>query len=166
MLDDTWAWRGDAWVHIPVEGERPSPRQNATLRFDPATGEVLLLGGLDERNRALYDVWSLDGAQWRRVPDFRAAPTNRIFPGLGSNAEGAVAAFGGFDGRASISDFWLFEQGAWHEVSLPTVDVDRPRGRSSAVVIEDTDGWLVFGGSDTDFRSRWFDHRDFWRVRP
>lgn len=72
-LDDLWTWDGETWRQVPRSGNWPPARAGHALVFDPTSGRVGLLGGMDREPRArqlrlqdpgLEDAWWWDGAAW------------------------------------------------------------------------------------------------------
>jgi hypothetical protein len=56
-LADMWTWNGVTWTNI-VSGVTPTPRDGASLTFDPTTHRFVLFGG-EEGNSILDDTWLL-----------------------------------------------------------------------------------------------------------
>jgi len=68
-LNDIWSWDGSQWSNAtPPEGDpAPSPRFYSGAVFDPALGELVIVGGTD--NDAASDptsneTWSWNGTRW------------------------------------------------------------------------------------------------------
>lgn len=70
VLDETWAWDGDAWQDITGSGVDAAPpaRAFATMTYDPDRGAIVLVGGQRPEGVGfanLGDTWELAGAVWR-----------------------------------------------------------------------------------------------------
>jgi hypothetical protein len=61
-LNDTWEWNGTQWSQrSPIS----SPGARASrLAFDPATQQVVALGGFDITYNSFSDCWGWNGTQW------------------------------------------------------------------------------------------------------
>jgi hypothetical protein len=72
---DTWAWNGANWVQLHP-ATSPLARYTASLVFDPATGQMLLVGGRVGA-QVVNDVWAWSG---RRGPGRRPRKRFRLAP--------------------------------------------------------------------------------------
>lgn len=63
VSDQTWVLEGDRWVKVEY-AFRPPGRIGATLVYDEAAGELLLIGGEQEGGLPLGDTWALGPAGW------------------------------------------------------------------------------------------------------
>ncbi|HVS30405.1 MAG TPA: kelch repeat-containing protein [Thermoanaerobaculia bacterium] len=62
--NDTWEWDGTTWRQLNPDGA-PSPRENGSLSFDPASNRMILFGGWSGYFHG--DTWEYDPAanRWR-----------------------------------------------------------------------------------------------------
>jgi hypothetical protein len=70
-LGDTWIWNGTNWsqiTHFGIFGNGPQPqaRTNASMAFDPDTGQAVLFGGV-AGSQTLGDTWTLTFNQPSRL---------------------------------------------------------------------------------------------------
>ena len=63
FLDDTWEWSGTNWTRVAGKGAAPSARDDASIAYDPATGTVVLFGGIGTGGLSA-DTWSWNGTAW------------------------------------------------------------------------------------------------------
>lgn len=110
--NDFWEWDGSAWREIVVEGEKPSARNIAQMVYNPATEDVLLLGGGEEE--FLGDLWSWDGTAWTRI-DESGAPARSGMSGAYDPVRDRLVVFGGVDrpGGTAITDTWEWDGQTW-----------------------------------------------------
>ena len=54
FLNDTWTWDGTEWTQ-QFPATSPPPRQDASMAYDPGTGQLVLFGGYD--NAFAGDTW-------------------------------------------------------------------------------------------------------------
>ncbi|MGP8074851.1 MAG: PKD domain-containing protein [Thermoplasmata archaeon] len=114
-FNDTWVWEGDGgWVNLtPTFG--PGPLGFAQMAYDPATGDVVLFGGVELFIIDSY-TWELYSGQWWNVTG-TASPQGRAYgsmiydPGLTS-----LVMFGGLNASAEYAnDTWVFAATGWTE---------------------------------------------------
>ena len=75
--DELWAFDGQAWARVEVEGPRPPPRTGAALTYDASRGRLVLFGGCPDprvasegncREPNLGDLWELVDNRWVERP--------------------------------------------------------------------------------------------------
>lgn len=67
-FNDVWVWDGQRWTAVPASGTPvPAPRSDGTLIYDPAAARLLLVGGISSDDAMFRELWTLDGAEWRKV---------------------------------------------------------------------------------------------------
>lgn len=84
-LNDTWIWTGSAWQQVDDNNGKaagcgessptsdpcpasPQPRIGAGMAFDPALGELVLFGGMNNFNDEEYnDTWAWNGTTWSHI---------------------------------------------------------------------------------------------------
>lgn len=122
--DDMWSFDGSSWTKISVS-EHPGGRFNPYIGTDPATGKILLFGGMRwelvsaETNtfRQWYDndMWEWDGAtsKWKqltpaRVPNVRENGIIAFDP-----VAQKLTMFAGFSRGLYYSDVWTWDGQTW-----------------------------------------------------
>ena len=58
-LGDTWLWSGSDWTELSP-ATSPSPRESAAVAYDPASGELVLVGG-QSFGKLSHETWTLAG---------------------------------------------------------------------------------------------------------
>jgi outer membrane protein assembly factor BamB len=151
---ETWAFRYGLWHNLtPVirtANNSPSPRSDAAMVWDSASGRVVLFGGRSVNGGVMNDTWEFGPAGWSRVPVV-VSPPARTEAGFAMDASTKEAILfgglsGGISGPAFLNDTWSFNGTAWSNV---TVDATMsPPARASAVFVANaTPGvLLLFGG--------------------
>jgi hypothetical protein len=145
LLGDTWSWNGATWTQLDPSSS-PSARSGASIAYDPATGEVVLVGGAGTGGNPLGDTWSWNGATWTQL-DTPVSPMARLGASLAYDpATGSLLLFGGFGiGGTPLSDTWTWDGANWSELSPPA----NPPARWFASTAFDpaTGALLLFGGT-------------------
>jgi hypothetical protein len=115
---DTWIWTGFTWRRL-FPATSPSPRHNADMVYDAATGTVLLFGGYD--GHYLGDTWSWDGTTWTPLSP-ATSPSPRDSESLAYDAATQTAVmFGGFNSTQSrLHDTWSWNGTTWRRLSPAT----------------------------------------------
>ncbi len=99
--DDTWVWDGSSWTQR-TPTTKPSTRAWSTMAADPASGSVILVGGIagattTTGNTLLADVWFWDGSVWIESTS-QGAPVPRFGAGMAEHPPShSVVLFGGQD---------------------------------------------------------------------
>src|SRR5256885_1100458 len=61
---DLWEWNGSAWTQR-TPSPIPGARDRSLMSFDPATGKVLLTGGINSAFGGMFnETWTWDGTSW------------------------------------------------------------------------------------------------------
>lgn len=102
--NDTWEWDGAKWVHLELL-QRPAPRGDAAMAYDPARERIVLFGGTDSTFAPPFtDTWEWDGATWSLVPVF-GDPPGRIQHAMTTAPGGSgVLVFGGLVDEGLVGD--------------------------------------------------------------
>jgi hypothetical protein len=131
--NDTWAFDGTSWNQVDDSADpgcttactsSPSPREVATMAYDPGTGQLILFGGAAlGGNRT--DTWAWNGTTWSQIddsgdPGCGTACTSSPPPTSGASmaydpATGRIVLFGGFDTNYD-SDTWAWNGTTWTQV--------------------------------------------------
>ncbi len=77
FLNDTWVYSNSASTWSQVAGSgctntctgSPSPREEAVMTYDPATGQVVLFGGATSSTSVVNDTWGYTSSGWSQVID-------------------------------------------------------------------------------------------------
>lgn len=150
QLEDTWAWSGSGWEAITT-ATTPPARYAAGVAADPATGNLVLFGGLSDTYVSLADTWIFDGVDWRAVQT-PVTPEKRSYPAMAANpAVGAVELFGGYaleQGYVALADRWFFVDGEWTQELPGIANGPLPPPRFGGELEADGAGrMLLFGGT-------------------
>jgi Galactose oxidase, central domain len=166
-LNDTWIWDGTTWTQVNIGGNAPSPRRFEGMAYEPATGTVLLFGGIDQSNATFGDTWRWNGITktWTRLNPKHNPPPRRA-PLAHDGATGTIVLFGGESGfcptctNITYGDTWVWNGTDWHQ-RLP---VTSPPPRSLASLAYDrTLGRLVlFGGAQASSGSPYYNDTWTW----
>jgi Galactose oxidase, central domain len=140
ILNDYWSFTFGNWSAIPAPG--PAPRDDASLAFDPAIGDVVMFGGA--RGAVHFnDTWLFDGSSW--VQTFPPhSPSARYGAAMSyDRTAGELLLFGG-RGGSPFDDTWSYAHGTWTHLSTPTA----PKGRyfSSMAYDPALNATILFGG--------------------
>ncbi len=118
---DTWEYDGTTWTLVAAAGQGPSPRMDAAMEYDPATGTVLLFGGTDGNQVTnLGDTWSWDGVSWTLLSPATSPPARHAAAFARDVSTGDLVLFGGevhSFGPYAVDDTWVWN-GEWTEQVL------------------------------------------------
>jgi hypothetical protein len=130
------------WTARP---DQPAARANASMAFDPTTGNVVLFGGNGNTGK-LSDTWAFDGTDWVQLTPAHTPPALGGASMAFDATTGDLVLFGGSDASSFLSDTWAFDGTDWTELT----PAHHPPARFNAsMAFDDTTGDLVlFGGSD------------------
>ncbi|MEY3231507.1 MAG: hypothetical protein RL689_1596 [Planctomycetota bacterium] len=142
-LSDCWGWDGVSWVELP---SLPRAVGYAPMAFDAARGRLVLFSGTCGQYCGLNgETLELGPAGW--VVAATGGPIARANHFMAYSPElGGTALFGGTFGNPSgeMNDTWLWRDGAWSQLQLPTVP---PRREAGGMVYDSTRRRLfIFGG--------------------
>ena len=147
LLSDTYVLTGNVltgfgWAqHQAVNA--PSPRDLASMAYDPASGQLLLFGGNIGNNTGSGETWTWTGSGWTRLST--TGPSGRFSASMAYDpATARMVMFGGFTTTAFMGDTWTWDGSAWTSVDAIT----SPSARSDAVMAFDpaSGQLLLFGG--------------------
>ncbi|MDQ1711167.1 MAG: large repetitive protein [Frankiaceae bacterium] len=111
----TWAWTPATGTWRAAATTGPSARRGAGLVYDPASRQVVLVGGRDG-TAASGETWTWNGARWTKE---KSGPGARYNPGLVADAAcRCVLLLGGQVGAGSpVSDSWRWNGSSWAAVA-------------------------------------------------
>ena len=148
FLGDTWAWDGSQWSQRSLGSGGPSARHRHAMAYDSARGQIVLFGGVDEKNGILSETWVWDGKSWaQKITD--ASPQARFGHAMAyDTARRQIVLFGGQGTSGMFSDTWTWDGTTWAQQL--TANKPGPRafhamafGLTSAKVV-------LFGGVSPD----------------
>src|ERR1700733_3508008 len=115
-LNDTWVFNGTTWTNVtpanPANG--PSPRSNVEMVYDPATGNVVLFGGLFNASTRYNDTWVWNGTTWTQQSPANSPPGRASASMVYDAATGNVVMFGGLSSSGQfLNDTWVWNGTTW-----------------------------------------------------
>ncbi|MEW5849663.1 MAG: kelch repeat-containing protein [Myxococcota bacterium] len=151
-FQDTWEWDGATWTPITVDTP-PPPRGDHQLAYHASRDEVVLFGGIDNRNgfTFLNDTWVFHDDQWaQRFPEGEV-PTARAAFGMAYDARrDRTVLYGGFYALGGpISDeTWEWDGERWWRIQP---EGETPGQLASHTLVYDTHRQLMVlsCGADT-----------------
>ena len=156
-LNDTWLWNGTTWTQV-FPANSPSPRSNAQMVYDPATGNVVLFGGLYNGSTRYADTWTWDGTNWTPLTTAHSPTGGRASASMVYDAAtGNVVLFGGINtSGGTVGDTWIFNGTDW----TPASPTNSPSARNSYAMAYDAalGEVILFGGLDQNDD----DNNDTW----
>ena len=117
------------------------------MAFDPASGEMVLIGGQTESGEVKDETWTYNGSTWtlHAPPPFTVIPSARRSASLAYDpASGEMVLFGGEESSDVLSnETWIYKGGVWTPISVPA-----PSARSAAAMAFDPalGKLMLFGG--------------------
>lgn len=147
---DTWVWNGTTWASGPTG---PSARDVASLATDPATGHLILFGGISCTgppcdNARDSDTWQWNGSAWNQLSP-ATTPSGRSFAAMSYDpATASVVLFGGQSGTTTataLGDTWTWNGSTW--AGQTPASSPAARGGSAAAYVPG-EGVVLFGGVD------------------
>ncbi len=147
-LGDTWSWNGSTWSELDPSTS-PSARSNASMAYDPASGQLLLFGGENSSDQNFGDTWSWNGSTWVDL-DPSTNPPARVDAAMAYDpALGELVLFGGSEGTGSggtyDGDTWAWNGTTWTELN-PTGSTPAARAGASMAYDTATSQLVLFGG--------------------
>jgi hypothetical protein len=151
---ETWSYDPAAnnWTNLKPQGEVPSGRSDAGMAYDPASGKIILFGGVDTDFNCLNDTWSYDpaGNAWTKLTTAVEGPSARSGLGMAYDPHSRmIILFGGIDSQfVCYGDTWAFDPaaGTWTQLS-PVGASPMARGRSALAYDAGLDKMVLFGGA-------------------
>ena len=160
---DTWAYSQgtNAWKNLNPSGQVPSGRVAMAMVYDPASGKVVMFGGIEKEGTLLGDTWIYDPSTnaWTEVTAAGTTPSARGGHAMVYEpATGKVLLFGGKDDSGVLNDTWTFDVATTTWTRLEPANGSPTARYGHAMTVEDATGKvLVFGGWDSKkyFDSTW-----------
>ena len=110
MLADTWIWAGTTWENVTPTYSPPA-RDSFTMGFDPATGQLVLFGGLAPNDGYYDDTWTWNGSIWTQATPPTSPPRQVNASMAGDLATGQLVLFGGYVDAAENTT-WVWQTGS------------------------------------------------------
>ncbi len=147
FMDDTWKFLGGSWTNI-TSSTSPSPRDAASMAYDPADGYVILFGG-SSASTTFGDTWRFLGGLWTNITP-STGPSPRAIASMAYDAaDGYVILFGGYGSAGYLGDTWKFLGGSWTDITPSSGPSPRDE---AAMVYDSADRYIVlFGGYGSSF---------------
>lgn len=108
LLGDTWAWNGgnSSWTEVDAGGGSDvSARDWASMGYDPATGQLVLVDGFNNAGDDI-DTWAWSGSQWTQLA-VQSNPPGHLAAMAYDPATTQMLLFGGYSGNAQ-SFTWAY----------------------------------------------------------
>lgn len=142
-LNDTWAWDGQSWTEIPVDG--PTSRDHHRAAYDRVRDRIVLFGGWNGESLE-NDTWEWDGSRWEQVA--ATGPSPRAPFGMAYHESlGTTVLAGGQDLNEAFSDMWMWNGSSWE---LLDSEIPSSRGFHAMAYAPDADSIVIFGGRNGD----------------
>ena len=130
-LDDTWTWDGQDWTQ--VVGAGPPPMTQHSMVFDPARGEILVVG---ESNGVA--TWRFDGAAWSLAAT--GGPPSATTATVAYDPATRTVLWMGYAVGAQVQ--WQWDGTRWQATPVTAVVA----AINNAAAVTDASGPFVFGG--------------------
>ncbi len=156
VSNDTWGWDGGSWALLCDGGGScggPSARQEMSLVYDKALGQLVMFGGNNGLITFLNDTWEFDGQKWKQVctslPCSASVPAVRGVYGLAYDPiRNVVVLFGGGYAQGVMiqhrGDTWEFDGGTW----VQRCSACGPSAREGPAMAWDGTRVVLMGGYD------------------
>ncbi len=120
----------------------PSARDSASMAYDPATGEMVLFGGLS--GGYLGETWTYDGSVWEEQHPVNSPPAGSEGTMAYDPATDELVLFCGIGQNGSPGETWTYNGSTWTEQH----PANSPVGRQGAPMAYDpvTGEMVLFGG--------------------
>ena len=165
-FNDTWTYdlATNTWTDR-TSGTEPSPRFGQPMCYDPASGQIVLFGGMYRHDFYYYnDTWTYDPASniWtERHP--ANSPSPREGAVLAADVPGGtVVLYGGENGSACFNETWSYNVTNNDWTNLHTAGAPEPRYYSAMTNDQSCGQMLLFGGRDDQVVC----YDDFWTYDP
>ncbi len=140
---ETWTWDGSTWTELSPATSPPA-RSDASMAYDPATGQLLLIGGYGPGVSHYADTWSWNGSTWTQLSPATSPPERYDASMAYDPGTGQLVLFGGAGDSAALSDTWTWNGSTWTQLS----PAKSPPARSDGSMSYDpgTGQLVLFGG--------------------
>src|ERR1035437_6129727 len=156
FLADTWTYNGTTWAQQTPTAS-PPPRELASMAYDPATAQMLLVGGYNGSSSDLADTCTYNGTTWTLQSPATSPPARYGASMANDPATAQMVLFGGYtdsSGGSSFADAWAYDGTSWTQ-QIPATS---PPARYVASMAYDpaTGQMVLFGGvGNSYFADTW-----------
>ena len=119
-LGDTWSWNGTHWTQLHPATSPPASAGSCAA-YDPAIGQVVMIGGIGDSGQDDPNTWTWDGTTWTPHLLSPSPPTSTFACGMAYDALNRQMVFTS-DNRAATSvtiDTWTYDGTTWSEHPSP-----------------------------------------------
>ncbi len=169
---DSWSFSGGSWTPV-AQTQRPGPRWDASLAWDPLDQVVLLFGG--SNGTAFGDTWTYAHGVWSQVQPISrctasSCPSARSGAALAwDGSDQVMILFGGMTTSSGgfLHDTWSYARGNWSlvisGVSCTSSTCPSARANSSMAWDPVDHEDVLFGGYGTSYDGdTWAFSGDTW----
>ena len=143
---DTWIWTGSNWQQLTTLAA-PGARSNASMTFDPSSGNMLLYGGSNSSS-TFNETWVFDNGAWApRSPTTTPGGITQTMMAFDARL-GDVVLFGGYNSGLKNAT-WAWNGSNWRQ--LTTSGTPPIRDLVSLAYAPNTGQLVMFGGRVTGF---------------
>ena len=147
---DTWAYNGTTWAKQSPSAS-PFALFDASMAYDPATGQLVLFGGITTGAGISNATWTYNGTTWaEQSPATSPSPRWRASMAY-DPATGQLVLFGGASSSGQVlNDTWTYNGTTWAEQSPAT---SPPARYGASMAYDPATGQLVLFGGNSAFGS-------------
>lgn len=118
---DTWTFANGTWTNITASttGAPPSVYLGG-MAFDPASGKVVLFGGVSILTSTTVNyTWTYHAKTWTNITStLHTAPSPRaLFSMTTDTTNGEILLFGGTPSSGFLKDTWTYKNGTWTNIT-------------------------------------------------
>lgn len=149
-LDETWIWRGGAWIS-DQRAIHPPPLERPLLAYDGPGHRILLYGGRGAAGPA-DETWAYDDDGWTQLHPAVSPSPRELAVMAYDESLGAIVLYGGLapGGATGLADTWIWRSEADTWAPLVTQGSPGPR-LNAAMTYDGTAGRLRLYGGSTNF---------------
>lgn len=143
----------------------PGPRGGHAMAYDAVRDRIVLYGGADDLDDAIYE-WSGPGnGTWTRIAPTGAGPgTRRNAALVYDRAQARMLLVGGeTEDQQQASDVWLYKEGAWAAQALGSVSPSRLAGDGTSATYDPALGVVALADDRGNPRDEVWAWNDGWR---
>jgi hypothetical protein len=146
VLAQTWTWDGSTWTQ-QSPAISPPPSEMASMAYDPATGQLVLFGGVGQGQTGIMgDTWIWDGTTWTQQSPATSPPPLSGADLAYDPATTQLVLFGGGNDQGDSADTWTWDGTTWTQQSPATSP--SPRFFASMAYDPATTQLVLFGGGN------------------
>jgi hypothetical protein len=116
-LTDTWAWDGATWHEMDKGSGTQGPRSDASMTWDPALNEMVLVAGGPGDSAAAAWIWNR--THWTRLQSGLPFPPASLSVAFDPGTHALVAVASGqvpVPPPGSRTQTWAWDGSAWHRI--------------------------------------------------